>query len=200
VSRGTARARCFSRLVRTVSVRRRWFRGAFYRHTVLSNAGPGLHLGPGVTIVGGESIAIGYNASLGPYVDLNAQRRDSRSRGSIVIGDRVHVGGFSTLTAAESITIADDVTIAPRVFLTDHQHAFEDPTIPVGRQGIDRVAPVRVDRGAWIGVGATILPGVTIGRNAVVGANSVVTRSVPDGAVVYGVPARTATPMDVRPA
>jgi acetyltransferase-like isoleucine patch superfamily enzyme len=151
-------------------------------------------LGPGITIVGGECIAIGSDASLGPYVDLNAQRRDDGSRGSILIGDRVHIGGFTTLTAAESIQVEDDVTISQRVLISDHQHAFGDPTIGIGHQGIDRVASVRICRGAWIGVGVTILQGVTVGQNAVVGANSVVTTSVPDGAVVFGVPARVAEP------
>jgi acetyltransferase-like isoleucine patch superfamily enzyme len=151
-----------------------------------------LYLGPGITIVGGERIAIGTAASLGPYVDLNAERRADGSRGSILIGNRVHIGGFSTLSAAESIQIEDDVTISQRVLIADHQHAFGDRTVGIAHQGIDRVASVRVCRGAWIGVGVTILQGVTIGQNAVVGANSVVTASVPDGAVVAGAPARGA--------
>ena len=50
--------------------------------------------------------------------------------------------------------------------------------------------PVRIKRNVWIGANATILPGVTIGENAVVGAGSVVTKDVPDNAVVAGNPAR----------
>ncbi len=170
--------------------RRRRLRGAICRWTRVETAGPGLHLGRGVSIVGGEHIKLGGHVSLGPLVGLNSERRDDGQQGKIVIGDRVGIGGGSVLSAAERVEIEDDVVIAPRVLIADHQHAFSDSDVPIALQGIDRIAPVRICRGAWIGVGATILQGVTIGENAVIGANAVVTRSVPPGAVAVGIPAR----------
>ena len=50
--------------------------------------------------------------------------------------------------------------------------------------------PVHIGKRAWIGAGATILPGVTIGENAVVGAGSVVTKDVEPRTIVGGVPAK----------
>lgn len=50
--------------------------------------------------------------------------------------------------------------------------------------------PVHIKKNAWIGAATTILPGVTIGENAVVGAASVMTKDVPDNAVVVGNPAK----------
>ena len=50
--------------------------------------------------------------------------------------------------------------------------------------------PVVIKKGAWVGAGATILPGVTVGKHAVIGAASVVTHDVPDYAVAVGNPAR----------
>ena len=56
--------------------------------------------------------------------------------------------------------------------------------------------PVHIKASAWIGAGATILPGVCVGRHAVVGAGSVVTKDVPDYAVVVGNPARVVKMLD----
>jgi len=50
--------------------------------------------------------------------------------------------------------------------------------------------PVTLGDYVWIGYGALVLPGVSIGSHCVVGAGAVVTRDVPDGAIVAGVPAR----------
>ncbi|MBQ7479488.1 MAG: transferase [Selenomonadaceae bacterium] len=49
---------------------------------------------------------------------------------------------------------------------------------------------IRIKKNAWIGARVSILPGVTIGENAIVGTGSVVTKDVPDNAVVVGVPAK----------
>ena len=170
--------------------RRRRLRGAVYAHTLVRAAGPGLYVGRGVTVIGGEGVSLGSGVSVGPMVGFNAEHGAGGVRGRIVVGDRVSIGGGSTLSAAELVEIEDDVTISMRVLIADHQHSFTDPESPISFQGVDRIAPVRISAGAWIGVGATILQGVTIGRNAVVGANSVVTRSIPDGSVAVGVPAR----------
>ena len=56
--------------------------------------------------------------------------------------------------------------------------------------------PVLIKESAWIGAGATILPGVCVGRHAVVGAGSVVTKDVPDYAVAVGNPARVIKMLD----
>ena len=58
--------------------------------------------------------------------------------------------------------------------------------------------PIVIRKGAWIGAGATILPGVTVGRYAIVGAASVVTRDVGDYEVVVGNPARLVRKLDAE--
>jgi len=99
----------------------------------------------------------------------------------VVIGDRVTVK--SGVQLWDGIRIEDDVFIGPNVTFTN------DP-FPRSKQYPPSFAVTVVKSGASIGGGATLLPGVTIGSCAMVGAGAVVTKSVPDGAVVVGNPAR----------
>jgi len=81
------------------------------------------------------------------------------------------------------------VFTGPYVYITDQNHGYADPEIPIGRQLPCNTA-VSIGSGTWIGAGAIILPGACIGRNVVVAAGSVVLGAVPDRCVVAGVPAR----------
>ena len=56
--------------------------------------------------------------------------------------------------------------------------------------------PIHIKKGAWIGAGASILAGVTVGEYAIVGAGAIVTKDVPDYAVVVGSPARVVKTLD----
>jgi acetyltransferase-like isoleucine patch superfamily enzyme len=77
------------------------------------------------------------------------------------------------------------VLIGPKVNLITENH----PLDPADRRGM-QYKPILIKRNAWIGAGATILPGVTIGENAIVAAGAVVSKNVPDNTVVGGVPAK----------
>lgn len=99
----------------------------------------------------------------------------------VVIGDRVTVK--SGVQLWDGLRIEDDVFIGPNVTFTN------DP-FPRSKQYPASFLITTVKTGASIGGGATVLPGITIGRFAMVGAGAVVTKSVPDGAVVVGNPAR----------
>ena len=84
--------------------------------------------------------------------------------------------------SAWAMTIEDDVLIAGCVG-TANDNAF-------GREGYDGLSMLgpNIARCARIGVGANLLPGLRIGVGAVVSAGAVVTKDVPDGALVMGVP------------
>jgi len=110
----------------------------------------------------------------------------------ISIGDNVIIRPTTMLFADEfaTITIENDVLIGSGVHIYVNDHRFSNPTIPIIDQGYTESESVIIKRGAWIGVNAIILKGITIGENSVVRAGSVVTKSVPGGCIVSGIPAR----------
>jgi acetyltransferase-like isoleucine patch superfamily enzyme len=153
--------------------------GSYIAYPVATMYGaPSIHLGEDTLIGRGCSLLVGY-APDDPEIP---------ERG-IVIGDRCVLGAGTTLTAHESITIGDDVWFGQNVFVSDASHGYQDPVTPIGLQ-LGGHQPVVVGDGSWVGHGAIILPGTRIGRHVVVGAGSVVRGTVPDHAVVAGVPAR----------
>lgn len=101
----------------------------------------------------------------------------------VTIGRGVVVMNGCLMMAAGGITIEDEAMIAANAQLISNNH---DPY----ERRVITCKPVRIGRRAWIGAGATILPGVTVGEDAIVGAASVVTKDVPVKGVVAGNPAR----------
>ncbi len=106
----------------------------------------------------------------------------------VVIGDRCLIGRGSGIVGHLSIEIGDDVWTGHHIYITDQNHGFDDPSLPISQQ-IQPERPVRIGDGSWIGHGAVILPGARIGRNVVIGANSVVSGEIPDYSVAVGAPA-----------
>jgi acetyltransferase-like isoleucine patch superfamily enzyme len=109
----------------------------------------------------------------------------------VSVGRRAYVGMDTWLDDQfpELIRIEDDVVISFRVTVVVHDDARRMDRVEPGQlQGT--VAPVVLRRGCYLGAGCIVLPGVTVGEGAVVAAGAVVTRDVPAGTVVAGVPAR----------
>ena len=114
-------------------------------------------------------------------------------KGQLRIGHHCFIGRGSTLSAHESLEIGEGTAIAEYVSIRDHNHVSGGKAVQHSSMA---VAPIRIGRRVWIGAKATIIAGVEIGDDAVIGANAVVTRNVPSGARVGGVPAR---PLSIRP-
>ena len=107
----------------------------------------------------------------------------------VTIGKNVYINSNALMMSRGGITIEDDVMIAANVSLLTNNH---DPY----EREILLCKPIVIRQGAWIGAGATILPGVTVGKYAIVGAAAVVTHDVPDYAVVVGSPAKVIKTLD----
>lgn len=101
------------------------------------------------------------------------------------IGKNVFINFDCVFLDLGGITIEDNVLIAPKVSLLSEGH----PISPTERASLVP-GPIHIKKNAWIGAGATILPGVTIGENSVVAAGSVVSKDVPANTIVGGVPAK----------
>lgn len=124
--------------------------------------------------------AVGDDTKIGTFVEIQA---------GAVVGARCKISSHSFI--CEGVIIEDGVFIGHGVVFTNDRYprAVDDAGNPLG-PGDWVCETTRVAEGVSVGSGTTLLCGITVGRNAVVGAGSVVTKDVPEGAVVAGNPAR----------
>ena len=123
---------------------------------------------------------IGAGSKIGTFVEIQK---------GVTVGERCKVSSHSFL--CEGVTVEDEVFIGHGGMFTHDLHpraANPDGSLQTDADWV--VVPTRVRRRASIGSNATILAGVTLGESSLVGAGAVVTKDVPDFAVVAGVPAR----------
>jgi acetyltransferase-like isoleucine patch superfamily enzyme len=124
--------------------------------------------------------SIGDGTRVGTFVEIQ--------RGAVV-GARCKIQSHTFI--CDGVTIGDDVFVGHGVlFVNDKNPRATNAAGELAGASDWELLPVRVEDGASIGSGALILGGVTIGANALVGAGAVVTRDVPPGTTVAGVPAR----------
>ena len=142
-------------------------------------------------------VRLGRNVKLAQFINLyGCEVGDSTKIGAFVeiqknakIGKNCKVSSHSFV--CEGVTIEDNVFVGHGVtFINDMYPRAATWNGRLQTEKDWKVEPTRVKRGASIGSGATILSNVIIGENALVGAGSVVTRDVPDNAIVAGNPAR----------
>lgn len=117
---------------------------------------------------------------------------------TIEIGAGCFLNRGTMLAAQERIEIGDHVMFANGCFVSDADHRYDDPELPVTWQGFVARGPVRIGSNCWFGVHCVITGGVEVGDRAVVGANSVVTSDIPPGVVAAGAPARVIREIEFR--
>lgn len=108
----------------------------------------------------------------------------------VTFGKGVFINHSAILSASGGIEFEDGCMAAPGLRIATINHDMNE------RHTIYTYGKVTVKQNAWIGMNVTICPGVTIGKYAVVGAGAVVTKDVPDYAVVAGVPAKVIKMLD----
>lgn len=141
-------------------------------------------------LTGEERISIGNRVTIGAGSWLQALPHDDDTSQAITIGDYTSMQEGCVVSAVRRVVLEDSVLLARNVYISDHMHAYSRVGVPILDQGVDKIKPVLIKSGAWLGQNVVVCPGVTIGRGAVIGANSVVTTDLPDFSVSVGAPAR----------
>ena len=140
--------------------------------------GKGVKLAKFINLYGCE---VGDNTKIGAFVEIQKNAK---------VGRNCKISSHTFI--CEGVTIEDEVFVGHGVvFINDTYPRATSDTGELQEQGQDwKVETTLIKKWASIGSGATILSKVTVGERAIVGAGSVVTKSVPDGAIVAGNPAR----------
>jgi UDP-2-acetamido-3-amino-2,3-dideoxy-glucuronate N-acetyltransferase len=132
------------------------------------------------TLVNLYGCSVGHDTKIGAFVEI---QKDA------AIGANCKISSHSFV--CEGVVIEDNVFIGHGVMFTNDR--FPRATNADGSLQTEadwHVEPTRIKRGASIGSNATLIAGITVGASALVGAGAVVTKNVPDFAIVAGVPAR----------
>lgn len=124
-------------------------------------------------------VGVGTNANVEPGVYFGDVNVSLGTNGNLGINCRVH----------GALTMGDNVMMGPDCIIYTRNHAFDRLDVPMCEQGFQEERPVTIGSDVWIGGRVIILPGVTVGNGVIIGAGSVVTKDVPDYAIVCGNPA-----------
>ena len=119
--------------------------------------------------------------------NVNIQKNTKFSH-RCTIGNNSGIGRYSVLHGP--VYIGNDVMMGPNCTIYTQNHSYTDISKPMNLQGFSSERPVVIGNDVWIGGHVIILPGVKVGNHSIIGAGSVVTKDVPEFAVVGGNPAK----------
>ncbi|MCR5624740.1 MAG: acyltransferase [Lachnospiraceae bacterium] len=140
-------------------------------------------------LIGAKRIKVGKNVSILNNARMECVPVSNDQKSEILIGDGTSIEQNVHIIAGNRLVIEKNVTISAFVYIADTGHSLDNMEVDVMKQPLE-IKKTRIKEGAFIGIGARIMPGVTIGKHAVIGANSVVTKDVGDYTMVAGVPAK----------
>ena len=168
-------------------------RGAVFGANVVLRHPHKIRIGAGV--VADDAVVLDAKGTINHGIDIGDQVFIGRNtiiycqNGDISIGMGSNIGSNCQIFSSGKCSIGDNVLIAAYVYVIGGGHDYEQDDTPVIDQ--ERSAKgIVIGDGVWIGAGVKILDGVSVGRDAILAAGSVVTKDVPDNAIVGGMPAK----------
>ena len=139
--------------------------------------------------LGTKGLQIGDHVAIGEGSRLIVSTTFDQLGSHIRIGNRVGIGEFAYLGGAGGLEIGDDCIIGQYLSCHPENHHYTDTDRLIRLQGTSRKG-IKIGPNCWLGAKVTILDGVEIGEGCVIAAGAVVTRSMPAGSIIGGVPAR----------
>ena len=175
------------------------FLGRFYTNLLkrgFYHFGKGSIIKPFLNYANKKYISIGENVNIGSFcritvsTEFGGKKCESKNRVRIKIGNNVDIGNNTFISANNNIEIGDHVIMSSYVFITDHNHGFENIQKNIHEQPLSEGGFVKIGDNVFLGEKCSILRNVSIGERSVVGSNSVVTKDIPAYSIVVGNPAR----------
>ncbi|HWS03390.1 MAG TPA: DapH/DapD/GlmU-related protein [Gammaproteobacteria bacterium] len=169
-------------------------RGLIIGRNVVIRHGKRIELMDGVTIDDNSLVDARGAGDAGLVLEegviINRNCMVQAKSGPIHFGPRTTIGSNSVIISTAGVELGEAVLCAGGVYISAGAYHMEDTDAAIMDQGAYSKGPIRIGDRVWIGTGAIILDGVTIGAGAVIGAGSVVTKDIPENAIVAGVPAK----------
>jgi acetyltransferase-like isoleucine patch superfamily enzyme len=154
-----------------------------WRYSIRAGTGCVIKRSAEFRITSGGLVQLGNDVVIQDFAYVQLTKPSPR----LLVGNDVVIGRNNIIAVKNLVTIGDFTRIGSDVQIIDHGHGFEKARLIKDQPAL--IGETHIGRDVWIGVGARVLMGVRIADGAVIGANAVVTRDVPEYAVVGGVPA-----------
>lgn len=175
---------------------------------LFKQSGKGLIIGRNVVLRHPRNIVLGDSVTIDDYcvldgrgsaangivlednVILNRNCLVLAKAGAIRLGQRTSIGSNSVIVSMDGVELGKCVLVAGGCYISAGAYHIDDLATPIMDQGTYSKGPITIHDNVWIGTGATILDGMTVGTGVVIGAGAVITKNIPDNAIVAGVPAK----------